>query len=137
MVKVNVNVAVKKPVSSKQMAGKSNAKLSLPKDMKQASKPVEPKKLATVAKTTMPAKLAPKTSQATKKVQVVPKKLAKPQGKGPKVVRDPTKNGTVWRSVLRLTVPMADKLKKAAKRNDMSVNAFVSTIIEVYLKEAA
>ena len=75
----------------------------------------------------MAAKKA-KNGKAQASGEVTVKAKAKARGRPPGKKVDP------WRTVLRLPKPLANKLKKAAEANEMSVNTAVQTIVDVWVK---
>lgn len=93
------------------------------------------------AKTAPTAKKAP---PKTRKVSAAKKAPTRAKVKTPvhkaKISKQPVKKKRIlpanqWRSVLRLPEKTAKRLRRAAKKNDLSVNGLIETVLEVYLKE--
>ena len=61
----------------------------------------------------------------------------KPAKKGDSTKRDPKRpwrKPGVWTSVLRLPEKLAGKLKRAADKNEVSINTLLETLITTYVK---
>jgi len=90
------------------------------------------------AKTKAKAKAKTPTKGTRVKVKTAaPKKNGK-NGKAkaarPRRGRPPENKDEPWRTVLRLPPALATKLKKAAAKNEVSINSAIETVVSVWVK---
>jgi len=74
-----------------------------------------------------------KTLRNTSKAKVMSKKTLSRMNEPSKKRGRPRENKELYATVLRLPMPLGRKLKQAAKANDVSINSYVETALNVVL----